>query len=135
MLISSFIIHLHLETLQIRKLETELHGLLPGVKATKEIQASLNLLNEAQASKEKLLELLKDSALKLPSQVTIKELSLGPKDFFFKGEGASHGLISETVDIFSHMQPIKEVKLGETRLRKKLNEEYFEFEVTGKWAP
>lgn len=133
-LVLSFLVHLHVESHHIKKLEAELIQLLPGVKAAKEIQASLNLLNEAQDSKEKLLRLLRDLALKIPTHVKVKEISIGPKDFFFKGEASSHGFISETVDILSQCQSLKEVKLEQTRLRKKLNEEYFEFEVTGKWV-
>jgi hypothetical protein len=38
------------------------------------------------------------------------------------------------VGVFSEMTDfLEETKLGETRARKRLNEDYFEFEVTGKW--
>ena len=104
------------------------------MEEVKKTARSLNLIFEAGSSKEKSLELLKSLAQKLPSSVRLRELRVEGKDFLFKGESPSHGLLSETVEAFSGMKDfLEESKLGETRARKRLNEDYFEFEVVGKW--
>jgi hypothetical protein len=130
----AFLSHLNGLEREGTKLERRLLEITPHVEEVKRTARSLNLISEAGSSKEKALGLLKSLAQKLPSSIRLRELRIEGEDFLFKGESPSHGLLSETVEAFSGMTDyLEESKLGETRARKRLNEDYFEFEVTGKW--
>lgn len=133
-LVLAFLVHVNLKAFQIKKLDREFSQILPRVKETKDIVQSLGRIRQAQNSKEKTLSFLKDLTSKVPSQVSLKELSIDQNEFFFKGESPSHGSLSETVEVLSQINPLEEVRLQETRLRKRMDEEYFEFEVRGKWG-
>lgn len=132
-LVFASLLHLHGLTRETGKLDQKLQTLTPQVKETKQILASLDLLSHSNASKEKLLLLLKELSAKIPSAIRLKELRIEGKDFLFKGESPSHAYLSETVQIFEKLPMLEGVKLEETRLRKRLNEDYFEFEIKGKW--
>lgn len=133
-LVFASFLHLHGLTKEIRKLDQKLQTLTPQVRETKQILASLDLVSHSRASKEKLLVLLKELSAKAPSSIHLKELRIEGKDFLFKGESPSHAYLSETVQVFEKLPMLEGVKLEETRLRKRLNEDYFEFEIKGKWG-
>lgn len=127
--------YLHLQGLEreASALDQKLQSLMPQVRETKSILASLEILSHSHASKEKLLLLLKELSQKIPSSVRLKELRIEAKDFLFKGESPSHAYLSETVQVLEKLPMLEGVRLEETRLRKRLNEDYFEFEIKGKW--
>jgi hypothetical protein len=126
--------HLNLQERQIQKTGKKISQIAPRVEDVKKMSRSLAVIAEARASKENTLELLALLAQKLPASIRLRELRREGADFLFKGESPSHALLSETMEVFSGMtQFFEETKLSETRARKRLNEDYFEFEVTGKW--
>jgi predicted ABC-type transport system involved in lysophospholipase L1 biosynthesis ATPase subunit len=103
------------------------------VEETQTLSRSLALVQSSQSSKEKILLLLKGLSEKMPSRIHLIELRLEEKDFYLKAESPTHGLASEAVEMVSGLGLLEEVKLGQTRLLKRLNEDTFEFEITGKW--
>ncbi len=132
-LLLAFLVQLAFGTREINKISREISRLSRELREVKEIRASLELLSKSQASKEGLLEFLKTLAEKTPSSIRLKELRIEGKEFRFKGESPSHGVLSEAVETLSQMSFLEAAKLEETRLRKRLNEDYFEFEVGAKW--
>lgn len=133
-LVLASLLHLQGLTKEIGKLDQKLQTLAPQVKETKAILASIELLSDSRVSKEKLLLLLKELSAKVPFSIRLKELRIEGKEFLFKGESSSHAYLSETVQIFEKLPMLEGVKLEEARLRKRSNEDYFEFEIKAKWG-
>jgi hypothetical protein len=125
--------HLFFLGQKAEKLEKELANLTPQVAEVREIARSLHQIEDARNSKERLLTFIKDIAEHVPASIRLKEFQAAGGDIVFQGESPSHMLLSETVQAFEKSQRIGGVKLEHTRLRKRLNQDYFEFEVTAKW--
>jgi|GEM_PF-1382695 len=134
LILASFL-HLQGLTGEVGKLERKIQTLYPEVKETKEILSFLQVLESSQGSKEKLLVMLKELGTKIPPSIRLKEMRIEGKDFLFKGESPSHGYLSETVQVLEKLPMLEGAKLEQTRLRKRLNEDYFEFEVKARWKP
>ena len=97
------------------------------------MKSSLSIVHEAERSKERLLLLMKELAVAAPTSVRLKELQIEDKGIIFQGESPSHSLLAETVQVFEKTNGVSEVKLEHARLRKRLNKEFVDFEVTARW--
>lgn len=113
---------------ELRQKETE-------AQKIQAIKDSLEKAREAQSSKDRVLRFLKAMATRMPVGIRFKNLEIERQGFRFEGEAATHASISETVQVLNDLAEIKDAKLERTNLRKRLNEDYFEFEVSGLWKP
>ena len=111
--------------------EKQIKEMRPVVHEIQKMTADLQSFQEAQASKKAFLELLKELHVRIPRGILLKELRL-EKSFLLKGESPSHGMISEAVQILEKLNGLEQVRLSHTRLRRRLNENVFEFEIIGK---
>ena len=115
------------------KLESEILKMGAEMREVKEMASSLNKIRKAEASKKKILDFMKEIAEKMPASAHVIELQIEDKCLIFKGEGPSHSVLSEAVQVFEGISILSEAKLERTRLRKRLNQDYLEFEVSAKW--
>ncbi len=76
---------------------------------------------------------MQELAERLPGSVRLKELQAEGKSIVFQGESPSHALLTEAMQVLDKMDGVKEAKLEHARLRKRLNQDFFEFEVTAQW--
>ena len=125
----------HLLFLKSKKslLEKGSRKLASTVLEVRRMTASLAASHEAQRSKERLLSLLRELSDRAPSSIRLKELQVEDKSIVFQGESPSHTLLTETVQAFEKVQGVQEVKLEHARLRKRLNQDFFDFEVSARW--
>jgi len=125
----------HLFILKSKKamLENESRKIAPAVAEVRQMSASLDAVHEAERSKERLLSLLREFARRVPSSIRLKELQIEGRSIVFQGESSSHALLTETVQVFEKIEGVKEAKLEHARLRKRLNQDFFDFEVTARW--
>ncbi len=107
--------------------------LAPAVLELRQMTGSLAAIHEAHSSKERLLLLLGELAARLPGSVRLKELQVEGKSIVFQGESPSHALLTEAVQVLEKIEGVKEAKLEHARLRKRLNQDFFDFEVTAQW--
>jgi hypothetical protein len=123
----------HFQVQNQKKLQTQYFS---EAEEIQKILHSLEVFSRAQSSKVEILELLKVLSEKLPSAIRFQELQFSGADFSFKAESSSPQSISEAVQVFEKIESIKKVSLQHTRLRKRLNEDVFEFEIAGeaKWS-
>lgn len=98
-----------------------------------QISKKLGKVREAQASKEKTLELLKSLASGLPAGIRFQEIQTDDSGLVLRAESPNHGLSTETVQILEKNTLLSTVRLEHTRLRKRLNQDLIEFEVSAKW--
>jgi Tfp pilus assembly protein PilN len=131
----SLLIGSHLFLLDQKRilLEKKNQKILSDVMQVRRMTEFLALLHRAQASKQRLLGLLKNMAERVPGSIRLRELQLGSNSITFRGESQSHAFLTETVQVFEKMEGVKDVKLEYARLRKRLNEDFFDFEVTARW--
>lgn len=126
-------IHQGLVKMQLEKISREIQELAPQAQQLKEMTGMLALLHEFQSSKEGLLDFLAAVSSGMPSSVKLRELGIEGKNFYFKGETSLHGAIPETVQLFEKSGKVQGARLENTKLRKRLGEDYFEYEVSGQW--
>ncbi len=126
-------VHLMVADAQIRKIDRKIAGLLPQVKELKQISAFLEKISAAQNSKLRILELLSTLAREVPPSVRVRNFDFSESGFDLSAESPSHPILSQTVQVFENNKALSEIKLEQTRLRKRLNREYFEFKLTGRW--
>jgi len=129
----AFSVHTMWEGHQLRKLEAKIEALAPIVSKVRKIKADLMMIQESQQSKEQILQLLQDLSFKIPSGIQLTEMRVDAGEFVFQGHSPTHGVLSETVRVLEGIEALQDVKLERTRLRKRLNQDYFEFEVMAKW--
>jgi Tfp pilus assembly protein PilN len=127
------ICHLQFLKWQKARLEREAHKLSSEVKGIREIASSLDKIRDAEFSKRRVLDLMKDLAERMPGSIKPTELQTDEAGIVFKGESSSHILLSQAVEVLEKMESLRETKLEHTKLRKRLNQDYFEFEVSSKW--
>ncbi|MBI4115339.1 MAG: PilN domain-containing protein, partial [Candidatus Omnitrophica bacterium] len=113
------------------KINREIQKLSPMVDEVKRIISTLQLIEELKLSKIGILQFLKEISTKVPSSIVFRQIKMEKDEFIFKGESPSHGEISDVVENLQEIPFIRDVKLEHTRLRKRLNLDYFEFEVGG----
>ncbi len=125
----------HLFILKSKKalLENESKKIASAVAEVRQMRTSLDAVHEAERSKKRLLSLLREFARRIPSSIRLKELQIEGKNIVFQGESPSHALLTETVQVFEKMEGVKEAKLEHARLRKRLNQDFFDFEVSARW--
>ena len=114
-------------------LTQEVAKLAPAASEIHHITDSLAKIHAAKYSKEKILLLLQELSGRLPSSVRLKELQVEGGNIVFQGESPSHALLTETVQVLEKIEGVKEAKLEHARLRKRLNQDFFDFEVTAQW--
>lgn len=107
---------LRLETVSVRKIET-----------------SLQQWSEAQASKVRWLDFLKSLNAKMPAGIKVQELEIENQGFLFRAESSTHAQIGDCLQSLSGLPEVARVQMTHTRLRRRLNQDFFEFEVTGNW--
>lgn len=106
----------------------------PQLREIKKIASQLRRLDEAESSKEKIISLLKELALRMPSGIKLKDLQAESGGIQFSGESPSQSTLNETVQVFEGIKNLTAIKLEHTRLRKKLGQDYIEFEVNASWS-
>ena len=116
--------------LAIEKNSRQLAGEARGVR---EMADSLAKIHRSARSKHRLLIFLNHLAEQVPGSIRLKEIQIEENSFVFRGESPSQVFLTQTVQVFEANREISEIKLEHTRLRKRLNREFFEFEVSGKW--
>lgn len=114
-------------------LEKENAKLAPAVLELRQISLSLQAAKKAEYSKRRLLSFVRELAERVPASVRLKEFQMEGNSIVFQAESPSHGLLTETVQILEKMEGVREVKLEHARLRKRLNHDFFDFEVTARW--
>ncbi len=131
----SLLLSAHLFLLKAKKtsLEKESAGMATAISEVRRISASLEAVNEAECSKARLLLLLKELAERSPSIIRLKELQMQDKNIVFQGESPSHALLTEMVQVFEKIDGVKDSKLEHARLRKRINQDFFDFEVSARW--
>ncbi len=125
----------HLFILKTKKsvLENESKRIALAVAEVRQMSGSLEAVHEAERSKQRLLSFLGELARRVPSSIRLKELQVEGKSIVFQGESPSHSLLTETVQALEKIEGLKEAKLEHARLRKRLNQDFFDFEVTAQW--
>ena len=125
----------HLMSLKHKKsaLQKQSAKLAPEVAEARQIAASLAAIQEAERSRRGFLLLLKELAERVPPSVRLKELRMEGGNIVLQGESPSHAFLTETVQAFEGIKEVKDAKLEHARTRKRLNEDYFDFEVSAKW--
>ncbi|MBI3317260.1 MAG: hypothetical protein HYZ85_04580 [Candidatus Omnitrophica bacterium] len=131
--ILAFSLKAYSENVRLSQMESEILRLKPEIEKLKEIRSRVQLIETSQNSKANVLEFLKSMAEKISPKVVLRKLEIKGADFLFKGECPSHQILSETVKTMEEIEGLHEIKLERTGLRKRLNEDYFDFEITGKW--
>jgi hypothetical protein len=132
-LIAAFGVHTGIQQAKLHDLDKQISGFVPAVKGIQEMVSELNKLRETTSSKGQILEFLKELNIKAPSALHFGEMRIEGDDFYFKAESSSHAAITEMVQVFEKMGFVQNARLENTRLRKKLNEDFYEFEIVGKW--
>ncbi|MFA5167817.1 MAG: PilN domain-containing protein [Candidatus Omnitrophota bacterium] len=117
---------------QVRELDKRIERIHSDVKRVKEHQRLFERLNDEQLKKQRLIECLSDLHTQIPAEIEFASFELGSQ-FHFTGESPSHGDLSKTIQILEKCGYLKNVTLKQTRLRKKLGKDYFEFEVEASW--
>jgi len=131
----SFLAVSHLFFLKHKKMQLEKEILKQAAAVTeiRQITDSLDAIHEAENSKDRFLLLLQELAARLPGSVRLKELEVEGQSIVFQGESPSHALLAEAVQVLEKIEGIQEAKLEHARLRKRLNQDFFDFEVTAQW--
>ncbi len=135
-LVMSFMLasaHTHFLKSRNRALESKVQRLIENVRGVRETARSLEGLRRAAHSKQKIIGFLSGLAEQVPGAVRLKEIQIEENEFVFRGESPSQIFLTQTVQVFESNPEISAVKLEHTRLRKRLSQEFFEFEVSGKW--
>lgn len=103
------------------------------VKDLKKMTRALNEIYRAEGSKKIKMNLLKDLARSIPKEIQLNELQLD-HEIVFRGQSPSHAQVSMVVEEMQKMKMLTGVKLEHSRFRKKIGQEYVEFELSAKWA-
>ncbi len=124
--------HITLLKQKTASLEKEISDLGPKTVKIKQIQDSLETLSQAEDSKERVLDFVKELSEGLSTDIRLKELQMD-HDIVFRGDSPTYNQITETIKTFEESPLLKEVKLEHTRSRKRLTQDFFEFEISAKW--
>lgn len=111
----------------------ESQKLSSSVLEVRKMRSDLDAIKNAQRSKVRLLIFLKSLADRVPAAVRMKEMQIDDPSIVVQGESPSHAVLTQAVQEMEKMDGLQEVKLEHARLRKKLNQDYFEFEITARW--
>ncbi len=114
-------------------IEKEAQKLMPEASRLRLIAVSLNKIHQAENSKVRILQLFSDLAQGVSPSIRLKELQVNEKDIVLEGESPSHTLVSDTAQSFEKLKMLTGVKIEHTRMRKRLNQDYLEFEISAKW--
>ena len=114
-------------------IDRETQKILPEVNHLRRVSASLNKIKRGDDSKVRVLRLFAELAQRISPSIRLKELQADEKDIIFQGESPSHTFVSDTAQEIEKMEGVREVKIEHTRMRKRLNQDYLEFEITAKW--
>lgn len=118
-----------------KALEKKAETLRPQTVHLNKILSSLQKIRQAEVSKMRALQLFAGLAREVSPSIRLKELQAGENGILFRGESPSHTLVSDTARVFEGMETLKDAKMERTQVRKRLNQDYLEFEMTAKWKP
>lgn len=114
-------------------LARQVDNLMPEVIQLKKISVKLQKVHQAEESKRRVLGLFSEAAREVSPAIRLVELQINEKDIVFRGESPSHTLVSDTAQNCEKIKLIQDVKIEHTRMRKRLNQDFLEFEITAKW--
>lgn len=103
------------------------------LEARRKTEAARELLRN-QDDKARILDVLRHSAAVFPSDVIVREMRFEKDALIIEGESRAHASLMEAVSALEKGGLIRTPKLGASRLRKRNNNDYLEFEVSGKWT-
>ncbi|MFH0984314.1 MAG: PilN domain-containing protein [Candidatus Omnitrophota bacterium] len=132
-LLGGFLGHFLYLQKQVHTLDAGIERIHSDVKRVQQYKHLLGRLNNQQLRKQKLIECLSDLHTQISGEIEFNSFEVGPQ-FRFSGESPSHAALSKTIQILEERGYFKNVTLKQTRLRKKLGKDYFEFEVEASWS-
>ncbi len=115
------------------KLARQNHKLAPEALKIKEMARTLQKIEEARSSKQRPLDLLKELAQNSSPSISFREFQSDEGTVVIRGESSSNLVLNQTVEMIERTPFLKDARLEHTRSRKRLNQDFFEFEITAGW--
>lgn len=103
------------------------------VRKTKTQYLKIQHIEVSQQNKARVLALIYDLSEHIPSSVRLRKIAGDKKGISLEGNAPTQSLLADTIKRLELSKTLTGLKLEHTRVRKKFNENYLEFEVSALW--
>lgn len=117
----------------VEKTQSKIAAIQPEIREVNQMLEDIEKRQRTSQRNAELLELLTYLSLEIPDVITLREFRLDQGMLLLKGESPAYAYLTDVVGILENSKILSEVSLEHSRIRKRLSEDFFEFEVSGQW--